>query len=50
MAWLGWSDNSDSCAGISLVIGGTYKARQVRDCDPDEKGYTGSVCLVWAWG
>jgi hypothetical protein len=36
-----WSNGSGSCGGGSLVIGGAFNVRQVKDDNPDEMGYAG---------
>jgi len=35
------SNDSDSCAGGSVAVGGVFSDRQVKGDDPDVKGYPG---------
>jgi len=40
------SNDSDSCAGGSVAVGGVFSDRQVKGDDPDVKGYPGPARWV----
>jgi len=44
---LGWLNDSDSCDGGKVAIGGDFNDRSNGD-DPDVKGYPGPAVWVWA--
>ena len=45
-----WSDDSDSCAGGSVAIGGAFSDRQVNGYELGVKGYSGPSGWGWTWG
>jgi len=47
---LAWSNNADSCVGCVVAIGTAFKDKQVKDGDPDLKGYPGPSGWCREWG